>query len=247
MNSKIKAVVIDDESYIRDDIRKRIISKFANKIDIVEEASSVATGKKTMQKAKPQLVFLDIDLGDGTAFDILNQLNEKDFQLIFITGFDTHAIKAIKLGALDYILKPVDDQEFNEAVEKAIMAIEEGKDMDKAINISNHFYSEGKHDKIVLRTLEAIHIVNFEDIVYCHSEGNYTTFHLLNEKIMISKPMKKVEELLNKDLFLKCHQSYLVNTSYVSKYTSEGYLVMKNKAEVPVATRRKETVLRELF
>jgi len=145
------------------------------------------------------------------------------------------------------VLKPIDDDEFDEAMNKAIKACSNGKDLNEAIDVAHNFYQEGKHEKIVLRTLEAHHVVHFDDILYCRSEGNYTTFYMPEEKIMISKPLKKVEGLLNESQFLKCHQSYMVNTSYVTKYTNEGCLVLKNGQQIPVASRRKDNVLKRIF
>lgn len=116
--------------------------------------------------------------------------------------------------------------------------------VNEPLKISN---SDNLQDKIVLKTLEAHHVVCIKDIVYCKSEGNYTTFHLLEEKIMISKSLKQIESLLSKEIFMRCHQSYMVNMSYVKKYTNEGLLVLKNSIEIPVASRRKEMVLKKLF
>ncbi|WP_299126070.1 LytTR family DNA-binding domain-containing protein [uncultured Tenacibaculum sp.] len=243
----LKALIVEDERHIRENLKKRIFQDFQNEISIVDEAISVKEGIEKIKRYKPQLVFMDIDLGDGTSFDILSSLDEIKFKIIFITGFDSHAIKAIRLGALDYLLKPIDEDEFKEAVSKAIDTVEKESTNGGSINIANHYYKEGEHRRIVLKTLDTQHLVSFEDILFCKSEGNYTTFYLFEEKIVISKPMKKVEELLDKQRFIKCHQSFIVNKAYITKYTNEGFLITKTGEQIPVATRRKDMVLKTLF
>jgi len=133
----------------------------------------------------------------------------------------------------------------NEPVSTKDSVFEYLKTMNK--QLPKHTYMLTTNLKITLKTLEAHHIVNLEDIIYCKSSGNYTTFHLSKEKIMVCKPLKHVESLLNEKLFLRCHQSYMVNTSYVTKYTNEGQLILKNGVELPVAIRRKDIVLKRLF
>lgn len=243
----LKTLIVEDERHVREDLKKKVFQDFKNDISIIDEAISVKEGIEKIKRYKPQLVFMDIDLGDGTSFDILSSLEKIDFKIIFITGFDSHAVKAIRLGALDYLLKPIDEDEFKDAVKKAIDAIGKENSIGSSINIANHYYREGEHQKIVLKTLDTQHLVSFEDILYCKSEGNYTTFYLFEEKIVISKPMKKVEELLDKQRFIKCHQSFIVNKAYITKYTNEGFLVTKTGEQIPVATRRKEMVLKTLF
>ena len=243
----LKTLIIEDERHIRENLKKRVFQDFRNELTIVDEAISVKEGIEKIKRYQPQLVFMDIDLGDGTSFDILTSLEEINFKIIFVTGFDSHAIKAIRLGALDYLLKPVDEDEFIEAVTKAINTIEKENAIGSSVNIANHYYREGEHRKIVLKTLDTQHLVSFDDILYCKSEGNYTTFYLFDENIVISKPMKKVEELLDKKRFIKCHQSFIVNKTYITKYTSEGFLITKTGVQIPVATRRKDMVLNDLF
>ncbi len=243
----IKTLIVEDERHVRETIKKRVFTYFREALSIVDEANSVKEGIEKIQRYKPQLVFLDIDLGDGTSFDILEALGTIDFKIIFVTGYDQHAIKAIRLGALDYLLKPIDPVEFKGAVSKAIKTLDTESQLGNSINIANHFYKDGEHRKIVLKTLDTQHLVSFEDILYCKSDGNYTTFYLFDETIIISKPLKKVEELLDETQFLKCHQSYVVNTAYITKYLNEGFLVTKTGDQIPVATRRKEHVLGTLF
>ena len=137
---KIKAIIIDDEASIRTDLKEKLQAYFSDTVEIVGEASNVATGIERIKSLKPDLILLDIHLGDGTGFDILTAIDNKQFDVIFITGFDNNAIKAIKVGALDYILKPVDEEEFTEAIEKVIALKSEENHLDKLIEVSQDFF-----------------------------------------------------------------------------------------------------------
>jgi len=243
----LRSLLIEDEQHVREELQNLIVKNFTNQLSIVDEATSVKEGVKAILKHNPDLVFLDVDLGDGSSFEILDMLPEINFNIIFVTGYDSHAIKAIKLGALDYLLKPIDEDELVVAINKAVQQHNKENNKEKLVNVASNYYQNGLHNKIVVKTLEAQYILNFEDIIFCKSEGNYTTFHLANEQVLVSKPMKKLQPLLDENIFLKCHQSFLVNTSYVTKYLNEGFLVTKNGDQIPVATRRKEDVLNLLF
>jgi two-component system LytT family response regulator len=243
----INAVIIDDEIRLRQDIREKLEIRFQDDINIVGEAESVKNGIAIIEELQPDLLFLDIELTDGYSFEILEQLTSHNFQIIFITGFNDLAIKAIKVGALDYILKPIDDDEFDEAVEKAIETADKAHEIEDLIKVSTEFFKGTKTKRIVLKTTEAHHIIDEDDIVYCKSEGNYTTFYTESlEEILISKPLKYVEELLTKSSFIKCHQSYLVHKFYIEKYLKDGFLVLKGNIHVPVSSRRKDYVLGKL-
>lgn len=244
----IKAIIIDDEASIRADLRERVITHFKDEISIVQEANSVASGIIAIDLYKPQLVILDVDLGDGTSFDVLQQIVYTNFDVIFVTGYDTHAIKAIKVGALDYILKPVDDNEFIEALQKVISQEKKESNLEKLVEISSEYFSGVKNKRVVLKTSDNVYAVYEDDIIYCRSDGNYTTFYTQQlEKIMISKSIKKVGEILSEESFIRCHQSYIVNKKHVLKYNKQGILVVHLDIKVPVSSRRKEYVLKRIF
>jgi two-component system LytT family response regulator len=243
----IKAIIIDDEISVRNDLRNKLNTFFNKDIVLIGEAESVKNGVKLIDTLKPNLLLLDIELKDGTSFDLLNNINHSNFQIIFITGFNEHAIKAIKIGALDYILKPIDNDEFRNAIKKAIENSNEKSDINQLINVTNDYFKGVKNKRIVLKTLDTHFIVYEDDIIYCNSDGNYTTFYTNDQKkIMISKPLKKVEELISKNIFIKCHQSYLVNVNYIEQYKSEGYLYLSNNIKIPIASRRKEYVINRI-
>ncbi|MEP0264578.1 LytTR family DNA-binding domain-containing protein [Dokdonia sp.] len=244
----IKAIIIDDEANVRADIKEKIETHFKNEITIVSEADSVASGIKVIEQFEPQLLLLDVHLGDGTSFDILQQTTFKDFNIIFITGFDTHAIKAIKVGALDYILKPLETEEFINALQKVTTQEKKESHLEKLIEISSEYFSGVKNKRVILKTSDNVYAIYEDDIIYCRSEGNYTTFYTQQmEKIMVSKSIKKVEEILSEDTFIRCHQSYIVNKKHVLKYNKQGILVVHLDFKVPVSSRRKDYVLKKIF
>lgn len=244
----IKAIIIDDENYIREDIKSKVLNYFKKTIKIVGEASSVESGINLITKEQPDLLFLDVHLQDGTSFDILKKIKDKKFDIIFITGYDNHAIKAIRVGALDYILKPIDDLEFKQAVNKALDNSNPNSNIEKLVEISGEYFQGIQKKRIVLKTLENVYIVYEDDIMYCKSEGNYTTFYTKNlEKILISKSIKKVTELLSENIFIRTHQSYIVNKIHVSRYNKQGVLIMNSMDKIPVSSRRKDYVIEKIF
>ena len=244
----IRAIIIDDDLLIRKEIREKIESNFKDEILIISESESVKTGIQEIEKYEPNLLFLDIHLKDGTGFDIIERSEYKNFEVIFITGYDEHAIQAIKVGALDYILKPIDEIELIESVNNAIGNISKEKHIGKLIEIASEHYKGVEKKRIILKTLESIFVLNEDDIIYCNSEGNYSTIFTSNmNKIVVSKSMKKIEELLSKKLFIRCHQSYLVNKNHIIRYDKRGKLIVSSNHEVPVSSRRKEYTLQSIY
>ena len=244
----IRALIIDDETHIREDIKDNLNTSFSEYLTVVGEATTVQEGVEQIDKLLPDMVFLDIHLPDGTGFDIISKSNFKDFNLIFITGFDNHAIKAIKVGALDYILKPIDDDELNTAVFKIIKSSKKEKYLEKLIDISNDYFVGAKKKRVVLKTFDTIYTVCEDEILYCKSDGSYTTFHMLDsENILVSKSLKNIQELLSNTVFIRCHQSYLVNKNYVRKYDLRGSLILSTNNKVPVSGRLKDASLKRIF
>jgi len=243
----IKAIIIDDETHIRDGVRIKIEKHFSEEISIVAEASTVEMAFDAIEKLEPDLLFLDIHMGDGTGFDLIERCNNKKFKVIFITGFDNHALKAIKVGALDYILKPVDEDELIIAAKKAL-STPSTNDLEKLIEVSNEFFKGVKKKRIILKTADAVYAVYEDDIIYCQSDGSYTTFFTQQlEKIVISKSLKKVEEILTEEVFVRCHQSYIVNKRHVLKYDKQGVLVVHLDFKIPVSSRRRDYALNRIF
>lgn len=245
----IRTLIIEDEPAVRKEI-EYLVSQNPELI-LLGAASSVKEALVLIQTTAPQLVLMDIQLTDGTAFDILEQLHEIKFKIIFITAYNHFAIKAIKYGSLDYLLKPLDENELKAAIQKLLTQQINLDHQDEKLQIirDNHQLGERNLDsRIVLTTQESLQVIQLKDIVYCQSEGGYTWFFLANgQKTLISKPLKFYDELLPEDCFLRPHQSYLVNILYVDKYLKIGDLILKDKTEIPVSTRRKDYIVQRIM
>ncbi len=240
-----KAVVIDDNPSMRDNNRN-IVQKGFTEISLVGEASSVSEGIKLINREKPDLVLLDIELEGGTGFDILQQVNHSSFALIFITAFNDYAIKAIKFSALDYVLKPVDEDELVSAVHKALEQLSINRLETQVKVFMEHYEKSTQIKKVVLKTSTDLHIVNLHDITYCKSDNNYTKFYFKSESpITVSKGMKEYEKLFSDYGFIRPHNSFLVNLNYITKLdkTDGGFLIMQDNTEIPVSVRRKAKLL----
>lgn len=240
----LKTLIIDDEPIIREGIKK-IIAMENIPISVIGECGSVAESVTVINACKPDLLLLDINLSDGNGFDIIQKTIDLHYDVIFITAYDEFALKAIKMGALDYILKPIDPEELVEAIKKC-SDINDKSFLERAI-ISKETL-EDKPKRIVLRLQDRFQIIEFEDIMYCNSEGSYTTFFTNDgKKTMVSKSIKEYEKQLPEELFIRNHQSYLVNIKYISKFEKEGYLLLKNNTRVPVSVRKKDEVIKRLY
>lgn len=243
---KIKAIIVDDEIKSRELVFD--IIKFHFPYFIIDTAENVASGIEKINRIKPDIVFLDIDMPDGTGFNILENLTNYDFQVIFITGHEEHAIKAIKFSALDYILKPINSIELVNAVKLAISLIKESNAQIKIETlIQNLNLQNNKYKKLVLNTSESTYIVDIKDIIRCESDNNYTTFFTLStNKIVMSKTLKEYENILPQDIFIRVHRSHIVNINYISRIIKHSYfyILLKNNTEIPVSPKKKSLLLK---
>lgn len=242
----IKAVIVDDEPGNRRQIR-RLLNEYFPQVGVVAEADSVPSAVDVIRHSQPDLVLLDIEIKEGTGFQVLQMLKPYTFKLIFITAFNHFAIKAFKFSAMDYILKPVNEVEFQQAVQNVLQAIDSEQSLQKQNDYLMEYYKkETQLGKIVLKTNEAIHIVDVSDIIYLQSDNAYTTFYIEpNETIVVSKNLKEYVELLEDYGFFRPHQSYLVNLNYVKKVDKAdgGFVILKNKKEIPVSLRQKKKLI----
>ncbi|GAB5398572.1 MAG: LytTR family DNA-binding domain-containing protein [Aureisphaera sp.] len=244
----IRAIIVDDEPQMLKEVKERIQLFYPTEIAIMSEASNVNDALIAIETYKPELIFLDVQLNNQTGFDLIEKSPYKNYKVIFITAYDTNAIRAIKVGALDFILKPIDDDEFKAAVDKAISTTHKDAYLQKLIEVSQSRYKGIGTNRIILKTTEAVFAVSEEEIFYCKSEGNYTTvFTKEHGAILILGHLKKMLELLPQNIFIRCHQSYIVNKLKVVKYDKKGNLVLKNLQKIPVSSRRKESTLRQIF
>lgn len=244
----VKAIIIEDEPDLRELSRNLLRANFT-KVEIVGEADSVEGGVALIQAEKPHLVLLDIEIKGGTGFDILQRVKPFTFKLVIVTAFDQFAIKAIKFSAIDYILKPINEFEFINAIESALNLIEPVQADQQMTQLVDMYEKKARAKKIVLRTQEAIHIVDISDIEYLKSDNSYTTFYLSGEKeILVSKSIKDYSEILEECSFFRPHQSFLVNLNAVSRIdkTDGGFIFLKNGREIPISSRRKQMVFEML-
>lgn len=239
MNELLRIVLVDDESAVRS-ISKNYLQNIKNVL-VVGEAETAEEAEEVIKKTQPNLVLLDIHLGNSTGFDLLRKFSQPNFKVIFITAYEKYALNALKAGALDFLLKPIDEDEFVEAIEKAKTSLSYTFPL---IEIADSGLKNKEIDRLVINSNEGYQIIWVKDIMYCVSSGNYTTFYLENAKnIVSSKAMKEYENILP-DFFIRSHQSYLVNMNFVEKYTKDQILVLKNQTEIMVASRKKDEIIR---
>lgn len=242
----LRAVVIDDIETIRKK-NTAIIKATCPTISIIGQADSVASGVELIKQVSPDLVFLDVEMPDGTGFDLLQQLKPISFKVIFITGYEDFAIKAFRFSAIDYLLKPLDAEELAEAVKKAEDSLTKEVFDLKLNNLFANLERPKNLQNLILKTADRIYSVNIQDVVHCESDKNYTTFHFINApKLIVSTNLKEYETLLAPYNFFRTHQSHLINMAYFDHFIkSEGgnTIVMKNKTAIPLSVRKKEEFL----
>jgi len=247
MSKLLKILIVDDESSARKSIMAILQSRYSN-FEIIGEAESVKSAIEFIHDQHPDLVLLDIDLTNGSGFDVLNLIKPINFKVIFITAHQEFAIKAIKFSALDYILKPVSSFELCAAVDRLIDERNFENDQIRFDAIIEHIQKtkEVEEKKIVLKTSDSIHLVNVADIIRCEADNNYTTFYLINgHKIIISRGLKEYDDLLAADGFFRVHQSHLINTKFISRFDKRdgGYVVLTEGNKIPVSQRKKQQLL----
>ena len=244
---KIKILVIDNELPIRKAM-VRMIEHFNtdNQYEIFE-AEGVRSGIEAIQQIGPNILFLDIELDDGLAFDILKEINEIEAQLIFTTAHNHYAVKAFEYSALDYLLKPISPSLLNNALSKAKQNINKSNLKSQIqIMMDSINKNQSQDQKIALKDIHGIKITKIKDILYCEANGPYTTFFIENEKeVVVSKNLKEYEELLGGLNFVRCHHSYLVNLAKVKSIDkSDGLIIhLDNNAQIPISFRKKEEIL----
>ncbi len=238
----IRAIIIDDEKPFINTLRATLQN--CEDVVVVGEARSVSSGVTLLNEIEPDLVFLDVQMSDGTGFDLLQNLNRKDFNVIFITAHDHFAIEAFKFSAMDYILKPLISDELYVAIEKVRQLMEKDR-INLQLSVLMDNLNEMSRDKkrIILREAETMHIIQLDEILWCEADGSYTVFYLTNKrKIMVSKHLKEFENYLSPNGFFRAHRSHLVNLSKIRKFDrSEGGIIyLQEDVALPISIRKKE-------
>jgi two-component system, LytTR family, response regulator len=241
----LTAILIDDLAGARQAL-KQDLATYCPEVAIIGEADSVVSGAKVLRELKPDVLFLDIQMQDGSGFDLLEILGETSFRLIFTTAHDGFAIKAFRFAAIDYLLKPIDPDELQAAVAKAKAFVPTPPEQVQTL-LSN--VQEQRHTRLALHTMDKIHVVPVADIIRCESSANYTIFHLPDKRqLLVTKTLKDFDQMLSGQCFLRVHQSHLVNTEYIRAFvkTDGGYLVMTDGSSVPVSSRKRSQVLQSI-
>ncbi|UIR54915.1 LytTR family DNA-binding domain-containing protein [Sphingobacterium sp. SRCM116780] len=244
----ITIAIIEDEPAVRKEISYLVQQEVGT--ELVGWSDNVQNALELINEKKPDLLLMDIQLRDGTAFDILKKLSSIPENIIFITAHNQFAVRCIKYGALDYLLKPIDQSELKEALERYRRRRDNNPQWMQQLSLVQQSLEKGDElpESIALASLNNVRIIAVQDIVYCKGDGPYTFFYLNNgEKELVSKPLKYYEELLKAPCFLRTHQSYLVNRKYVSGVIHSEYIVLVNKEEIPISSRRKSFILNQLL
>jgi len=238
---KKKVLIIDDENRTRDFVKK-MIDSFQLDLEVFTDGENVETGIEAINRIQPDIVFLDIQMPDGTGFDVLNSIESKKFEVIFITAYQEYAIKAIKFSALDYILKPIDAEELHSAILTAIDSVDFKKEDLQYEALENNI-QPGNRRKLVLKTQECVYIVDLMEIIRCEADKNYTFFFLNNgKKILVSRTLKDFETMLNGYGFFRIQQSHLINLDYLDRYDKHqgGAIIMKDGSALPLSPAKKD-------
>ncbi|TDH23456.1 response regulator transcription factor [Segetibacter sp. 3557_3] len=241
----MRALVVDDEASNRENLRE-LLRQFCPGVTEVAEATGVQDGVSMIRQKSPDVVFLDIRMQDGTGFSLLEQLGSVDFEVIFVTAYDQYGIQAIKFAALDYLLKPVDIGELQQAIAKAKIRIAVRQNNERIDYLLQHL-NQGIDlpVRIALPLSNETLYVDLDKIIRCESNNSYTWFHLTSgEKVLVSQTLKEYELLLAHQGFVRTHQSHLVNVLFVRSWLKEdgGALLLKDQTKVPVSKLNREKV-----
>lgn len=244
----ITAVIIDDELNNRGFL-KGLVDEYCPDVKLQGEANSVETGLSLINRVNPELVFLDVELGDGNAFDLLAQLPEKKFNVIFTTAFDHYAFRAIKFSAIDYLLKPINSIELKAAVEKIKLQNTSTLLNNMKMLMTNFSSATGKAEKIALPTFDGHIFIKLDDIIRFEAESNYTyVFTADGNKITVSKTLKDFEDFIDPNKFVRIHNSHIINLLHVKRYIKGrgGSVIMDDGSKAMVSKRKKEEFLHKM-
>ena len=240
----MRAIVVDDIKKFRDNLIQDL-NEFCPEVEVVGTANGVVSAAKEIKAKKPDVVFLDIQINEGTAFDLLELLGDVDFKIIFTTASDEYAIKAFKLSAIDYLLKPIDIDDLKSSVDKLKLINSD----DYQLLRSNINEKDKSNKRLALHSQDKIEIIEIGNIIRCESNINYTMFYFVNgSKTLVTKTLKEFDGMLSDYGFYRVHQSHLINIDHLKEYVKidGGYLKMYDGSSVPISTRKKSSVLKLL-
>lgn len=240
----MKTLIVEDKAYIRKGLLN-LLELIDTKVNVVGECESVKEAVVVANACKPDLIFLDINLTDGNAFDFLDQTEHLNFKIIFITAYEEYALKALKIGAVDYILKPVDISDLEKALQKvANLTVTEQKQQIKTVKSAWN----NEDSKLILSLQDSFQVIDLNELMYCESDKGYTTFYCSDgKKYLASKTLKEFEAQLMAANFTRPHQSFMVNLKFIDKYEKSGVIYLKNGKKIPVSSRKKDLFLKSFL
>lgn len=238
---KLKAIIIEDEANSRE-ILRNYLEKYCKNVQLEGEAASIQDGLELLKKNAPDLVFLDVEMPFGNAFDLLEKVPDRAFETVFVTAYDHYAIDALNNHAAYYLMKPINIDELVRAVEYVSDVKEKENALEGQLVQPKIKNVEGK---ITLPQQDGFQVLNVADIVFCKADDNYTEIHLENKKVLVSKTLKYFEDALSDFPFARIHKSYLVNVNEIVKYRKGkgGSVIVSNGKELMVSASRKKELL----
>ena len=245
----IRTIIVDDEPYCCESL-DALLGRYCPETNVIGIFNNGLDGLKAIRQQQPDLVFLDVEMPKMNGFEMLDQLPTINFDLIFTTSYDKYALKAIRFSAIDYLLKPIDREELQRAVQKLIQRSQRPIAQQLEIlmqKIKNPFSNIGK---IALPTMEGLQMISIKAIISCESDSNYTIVFMKNkQKLIVSRTLKDIEEMLEEHGFARVHHSFLVNINEIEKYIKGegGYLVMSDGSSIDVSRSRKDLLLKKLL
>ena len=235
---ELKAIIVEDEQISRE-ILKNYLGKYCPDVTVVDEATNVDEALQLLRKISVDLLFLDVEMPYGTAFDLLDQVGDRDFETIFVTAYDQYAKDALNQQAAYYLTKPIEIDELIKAVDLVKSIKEREEEVHIGLSVKEQNGSQ-LNDKITIPTQEGFEVIPIKDIIYCSADDNYTHVHLANSKKLVSKTLKHFDEMLSEKGFCRIHKSHLINASHVTAYKKgKGGSVMLSDVELPVSPSRK--------
>ena len=244
----ITATIVDDEPYCCETLAT-LLERYCPNVKVLDICYSAGAALQSISEHNPQILFLDVEMPHMNGFELLEKIPEINFELIFTTSYDQYAIKAIHFSALDYLLKPIDREDLQRAVQKAVQRRQHPLPQQIEILLQKLNHPISPLNKIAIPTMDGLQMIFVESVISCTSDSNYTTLHLKNkQKITASRTLKEIEEMLEDYSFARIHHSSLVNLNEVDKYIKGegGYLIMSDGTTIDVSRSRKEMLLKKL-
>ncbi len=243
----IRALIIDDEQHCIDRLQGLLTEHFSQVLHVMDSFKTVEDGLQAIAKYKPDLVFLDVQLNGKTGFDLLKELGEAGFAIIFTTAYEKYAVQAFKFSALDYLLKPIDPDDLRQAITRLVERNPKIETTQKLETLLGNFYGNGK--RICVPVVNGLVVLKVDEIVRCESDINYTTIFMKDkQKLTVAKILKDFEEMLTEYNFFRVHNSHLINLAYIKSYNKGkgGFVTMMDNTDIEVSTRRRDDFLKKL-